>query len=297
MADPDWMALAALVPPSAAEAVANFLLELGAPGVVTGDRDVDAPPNADARVRIEAHFPAPRRGDVEAALRRYLASLAALDAAGTAGWTVETASVPPVDWAALARTHHRPVRIGRRLLVAPPWDVPDEHDRLALVIEPGMAFGTGQHGSTAGALEALEAWVDARPVRSALDVGTGSGILALALARLGVPRVVALDVDPSVLPIARANLEANGVTHVALLAGPLVAVSGAFDLVVANILADVLVAEAPALAGAVAPGGALVLSGLLTAQAPAVVAAYPGWRVAGVRRHAGWDTLELERSG
>jgi ribosomal protein L11 methyltransferase len=248
-------------------------------------------------MRIEAHFPATVAADVEAALRRYLASLAELGPAGDLDWTIETAPVPPVDWAALARRHHRPHRIGRRFVVAPPWETPDAPDRIRLVIEPGMAFGTGQHGSTAGALEALEARLDAHPVATALDAGTGSGILALALARLGVPRVVAFDVDPAVLPIARANLAANGVAGVALVAGTLGALRGRFDLVVANILADVLIVEAPAFAAAVAPGGALVLSGLLSAQAPGVAAAYPGWRVADVRRHGEWDTLTLERDG
>jgi ribosomal protein L11 methyltransferase len=296
MTHSDWMALAALVPAAAADGVANFLLEQGAPGVVTADRDLDGPAPDDPRVRIEAHFPADAAAAVEAALRRYLTSLAELGSAGALDWTIETAPVPPVDWTALARRHHRPRRVGRRFVVAPPWEVPDEPDRIPLVIEPGMAFGTGQHGSTAGALEALEARLEAHPVASALDAGTGSGVLALALARLGVPRVVAFDVDPAVLPIARANLAANGIVGVTLVAGPLAAIHGRYDLVVANILADVLVVEAPALAAAVAPGGALVLAGLLDTQAPGVAAAYPGWRVVDVRRHDEWDTLTLERA-
>src|SRR5206468_1583797 len=120
-------------------------------------------------------------------------------------------------------------------------------------------------------------------VRSGLDVGTGSGVLALALARLGVKRVVALDTDPAVVPLARANLARNGAARVALLAGPLAAVRGRFDLVVANLLADAIVAEAGALARAVGPGGRLVVSGLAAEQLPAVRAAYPGWRVAETR--------------
>ena len=123
-----------------------------------------------------------------------------------------------------------------------------------LVIEPGMAFGTGQHATTRGCLEAIEAAVVAGHVGSALDVGTGSGILALALARLGVPRVVALDVDPAVLPLARENLARNGAPQVLLFAGTAAAVRGRFDLVVANLLADTLIDEAPALAAAVGGG-------------------------------------------
>jgi len=179
--------------------------------------------------------------------------------------------------------------------VAPPWDVPRPAGREVLVIEPGMAFGTGQHATTRACLEAIEAAVGTGHVRSALDVGTGSGVLALALARLGVERVVALDTDPAVVPLARANLARNGAARVALLAGPLAAVRGRFDLVVANLLADAIVAEAGALARVVGPGGRLVVSGLVAEQLPAVRAAYPGWRVAETRAEGAWRTLTLVR--
>src|SRR4029077_2311524 len=151
--------------------------------------------------------------------------------------------------------HHRPLVIGRRLLVAPPWDVPDAPDREVLVIEPGMAFGTAQHDTTRTCLEEIETAVAERQVRSALDVGTGSGVLAMALARLGVPRVVAFDLDAGVLPLARENLARNGAGAVLLAAGTVEAVRGRFDLVVANLLADALIDEASALAATVAPGG------------------------------------------
>ena len=156
-----------------------------------------------------------------------------------------------------------------------------------------MAFGTGQHATTRGCLEAIEEAVAGGGVTSALDVGTGSGILALALARLGVPHVVAVDDDPQVLPVARENLARNGAARVALIAGTAAAVSDRFDLVVANLLADTLVREAAVLAARVAAGGHLVLSGLLASQAEAVAAAFPGWRVAGDYRAEGWCTLVL----
>jgi ribosomal protein L11 methyltransferase len=180
--------------------------------------------------------------------------------------------------------------------VTPPWVEPPADGREVLVIEPGMAFGTGQHATTRACLEAIEATLATRRVSAALDVGTGSGILALALARLGVPRVVALDVDAAVLPIARANLTQNRASSVLLLAGPVGALRARFDLVVANLLADALAAEAEPLAGAVALGGRLVLSGLLVAQSAAVEAAYPGWRVAERRDEEAWRTLTLERA-
>jgi ribosomal protein L11 methyltransferase len=277
-ASPGWIALRVTAPPELVDTVANFLLEEGAAGVVSEDAG------------LESALPASRLD----ALDRWLASLAELDPRAR-GIHVATAPVADLDWMALARQHHRPITVGRRLLVAPPWDVPTAPGRELLVIEPGMAFGTGQHATTRGCLEAIEAAVADGGVRSALDVGTGSGILALALERLGVPRVVALDTDPAVLPVARANLARNGARRFALVAGSLAALRARFDLVVANLVAASIVAESSALAAAVAAGGRLVLSGLLDDQAGPVARAYPGWRVVETRGEAGWQTLTLER--
>jgi ribosomal protein L11 methyltransferase len=281
-----WITIRVEVAPEVADAVANFLVEAGAAGVLTAADGVCT--------RLEAPVPAAAEAQVVAAVERYLTSLGEI-APAARGATLAAVPVPEVDWEALWRRHHRPVAVGRRLLVAPPWDVPRAAGREVLVIEPGMAFGTGQHATTRGCLEAIEAAVGTGRVRSALDVGTGSGVLAMALARLGVERVVALDTDPAVLPLARANLARNGAAHVALLAGPLAAVRGRFDLVVANLLADAIVAEAGALGRAVGPGGRLVVSGLVPEQLPAVRAAYPGWRVAETRAEGAWRTLTLVR--
>jgi len=282
---PAWITIRVEVAPEVADAVANFLVEAGASGVLT---------EADGVGRLEAPVPAAAGARVVAAVERYLASLGEIVPAARRA-TLAAVPVPETDWEALWRRHHRPVAVGRRLLVAPPWDVPRAPGREVLVIEPGMAFGTGQHATTRACLEAIEDAVETGEVRSALDVGTGSGVLALALARLGVERVVALDTDPAVAPLARANLARNGATRVALLAGPLAAVRGRFDLVVANLLADAIVAGAGALARAVGPGGRLVVSGLVGEQLPAVRRAYPGWRVAKTRAAAGWRTLTLVR--
>ncbi len=282
----EWIALRVDVAADAADAVVNFLVERGANGVLTEE--------AGQRLRLEAHVPADEGAALARDVRAYLHELERLDAAWTPG-PVDVIAVPPTDWEGVYRAHHRPLRIGRRLLVAPPWDVPDAPGREVLVIEPGMAFGTGQHATTRTCLETIDALVAAGGIASALDVGTGSGVLAAALARLGVPRVVALDVDPAVLPTARENLAANGAARVALLAGPVAAVRGAFDLVVANILADTLIAEAAALAAVTAPRGHLVLSGLLADQAARVVAAFPGWRVVDALDEPPWRTLHLVR--
>jgi ribosomal protein L11 methyltransferase len=267
--------------------VANFLVEEGAPGLVEGDGV-----GAAGRVRLEAALPDADCARVADGLAGYLARLAALHPAARPA-TIETSAVAALDWTAVARSHHRPVATGRRLLVAPPWDVPEAPGREVLVIEPGMAFGTGQHATTRGCLEAIEAAVAAGGVTSALDVGTGSGVLALALARLGVPHVVAIDDDPRVLPIARDNLARNRASRVQLIGCRVADLRARFELVVANLLADILVREAPALRDRVAADGRLVLSGILASQAEAVAAAYRGWRVVNDHRDEGWCTLVL----
>ncbi len=290
----EWRALSVEVATELADAVANFLFEQGATGVITDVREAAVAMPSAGCARLEAHLPAAEHARIAGALAAYLASLASIEpAAGDA--RIGSVPLPTVDWDALFRRHHRPVAVGRRLLIAPPWSRPEAAGREVLVIEPGMAFGTGQHATTRACLEEIEEATLAGGIDAALDVGTGSGVLAAALARLGVPRVVACDTDPAVLPVARANLARNRAAGVLLLAGHVQALRARFDLVVANLLADAVVAEAPGLAAAVAPSGRLVLSGLLEGQLDTVRAAYPGWCVTGERATDVWRTLRLVR--
>jgi ribosomal protein L11 methyltransferase len=295
--DGEWRVMRLELAEHLVDAVASFLADEGVPALVTGVRDVDAGSTTGEPTTVEAHVPAERAPGLLRALQQWLASLAQIEpVANRVRITLDT--LPPLDWEAVFRHHHRPLAIGDRLLVAPPWDVPEAPGREVLVIEPGMAFGTGQHETTRTCLEEIEEAVGGAaspPVGSALDVGTGSGVLAAALARLGVPRVVALDVDASALPLARANLARNGAPEVALLVGHVAALRARFDLVVANLLADALVAEAGALTAAVAPCGRLIVSGVLDAQAAAVAHAFAGLRVTATRAAGPWRTLRLER--
>ena len=275
-----------------ADALASFLEDEGVSALITEVQAADAAAPPPGRTLLEAHVEGERERPLVAALTRWLESLRTIEPAA-ADVRIATAPLAPVDWEAAFRLHHRPLTIGRHLLVAPPWDVPDAPGREVLVVDPGMAFGTGQHETTRTCLEEIETAVAERQVRSALDVGTGSGVLAMALARLGVPRVVALDLDSRVLPLARENLVRNGAGAVMLAAGTAVAVRGRFDLVVANLLADVLIDEAPVLAATVAPGGRLIVSGILDTQTDTVAAASP-LRVTATRQAGPWRTLRLE---
>lgn len=172
----------------------------------------------------------------------------------------------------------RPMRFGRRLWVCPGGQAPPADTGEAPVIvwlDPGLAFGTGTHATTALCLE----WLDglaAAPGR-VLDVGSGSGILAIAALRLGAATALAVDIDPQALIASRENALRNGVADRMTVAPATADWGSGYDVVLANILAEPLVALAPALAAATAPGGAVVLSGLLVAQAAAVTAAYAPW--------------------
>ena len=278
------------------EAVTNRLWELGAVGVIE-----EATPGHAA---LRAFFP-PGADAVSLAadLRDYLGNLTALALPGAQG---RVAITPLADepWADAWRAHFRPVPVGRGLLVCPPWEVPEPalaRGRVVVLIEPGRAFGTGGHGSTKSCLELLERVFTGAGVPHALDVGCGSGILAIAAAGLGVLRVDAIDMDPDAVAATEENARRNAVadrvrTSVATVvgwAGP------AAPLVLANLLAAAHVTLAPTLAGLVTPGGSLIAGGLLAHEVPAVTGAFAAagcWLVELVE-HDGWAGLLLRRGG
>lgn len=190
-----------------------------------------------------------------------------------------------------------PLRIGRKLLVvataaqAASWARRDR-GRAVVWVPAGPAFGTGQHATTRMCLRALaEAW----PFRSMLDAGCGSGILAIASAKLGAEGVEAFDSDASAVREARENIRRNGV-RVAVRRMDLAALGrGCFDVVAANILSGPLVSHARALRGAVRPGGRLILSGIRPNQSAEVIRAFAGCRLLARRGSEGWVCLVLGR--
>src|SRR5262249_1476328 len=144
------------------DAVTSVLADEGVHSLVTGVRDPSVPAATSQPATIEAHVPAARAAALRSTLEHWLASLAEIEpAAARARITAE--ALPPLDWEAVFRRHHRPLAVGQRLLVAPPWDVPEAPGREVLVIEPGMAFGTGQHETTRTCLEEIEKTVATIP--------------------------------------------------------------------------------------------------------------------------------------
>ena len=207
---------------------------------------------------------------LDARVRAYLTSLGALGLATAAAPTIT--ALAERDWAEAWREHFRPLAVGRRFVVAPPWDVPPAPDRIVLIIEPGRAFGTGHHGSTAGCLALLERALDAERARAAIDLGTGSGILAIAAARLGVATILAVDDDPDAVAAAAANAERNGVAaRMDCRLGDAAVVDAApAPLVLANLLAAAHVRLAARYRRLLAPGATLVLGGILDGEAEAI---------------------------
>ena len=174
--------------------------------------------------------------------------------------------VEEADWANAWKQFFKPQRIGERLVVKPTWEPWEaEPGDVVIHIDPGMAFGTGLHATTRLCLRALETRVT--PGAHVADVGTGSGILAVAAALLGAARVSAVDVDPLAVRIARENVDLNAVHGVVDVAEADAPPRGTFDIVVANILADVILGMAPALLSALPPGGLLIASGIIDSRA------------------------------
>ena len=205
--------------------------------------------------------------------------------------------VPEQDWSVAWRRHHRPLQVGPRSWVHPPWEKPPRPG-VAVAIDPGMAFGTGSHPTTALCLERCDELLSRFPGADLLDVGTGSGVIALLAKMLGAGRVVGTENDPVSLEAARQGAALNGIDGVDWVrAEDPAAVPGRFKIVIANILLNTLEELAPAIAGKVADGGRLVLSGLLAAQGDGAERAYvaQGLRPVARKEREGWLRVELSR--
>ena len=185
-------------------------------------------------------------------------------------------------WERVWLEHFHPMRFGRRLWVCPTGQLPDASDGVVVELDPGLAFGTGTHPSTALCLE----WLDGNDLagKALLDYGCGSGILAIAALRLGAARAIAVDHDPQALEATRANAEKNGVLERLSIHLPDHLPEQAYECLIANILAGPLIELAPRLCGLLKPRGSFALSGILIEQSTAVVAAYQPFATLGPQR-------------
>ncbi|MBK7422006.1 MAG: 50S ribosomal protein L11 methyltransferase [Propionivibrio sp.] len=174
------------------------------------------------------------------------------------------------NWVQLTQSQFDPIRVSGRLWIVPSWHQAPDPEAIILVLDPGMAFGTGSHPTTRLCLEWLERSVT--PGLSVLDYGCGSGILAIAAAKLGAADVLGVDIDLQAVSAATSNAERNNVS--ACFVDSAQEIKGQFDIVVANILSNPLRALAPAICSHVRPGGKLALSGILAEQSEELLATY-----------------------
>jgi len=266
---------------ASADAWADALMDADALSVDVADpaagTAAETPLFGEPGVRVATWWPVSRltalfREDVDPAL----ALAAAAAAIGAPLPPHETWAVPEQDWVRATQAQFAPIHVADRLWIVPSWCEPVDRSAVNLALDPGLAFGTGSHPTTRLCLRWLARELVAG--ETVLDYGCGSGILAIAAARLGAGRVVGTDVDPQAITASRANAETNAVPATFVLPDTLAAVDPrTFDVVTANILANPLVLLAPALAARVREGGRIVLSGILTPQAHEVVAAYARW--------------------
>lgn len=281
-----WLEVSLTVNGEAAEAVADVLTRFAPEGVALEATRLEVALDTDETrpagdVRVRAYLPADdeleaRRAQLEEALW-HLGQLLPLPAP-------EYRTIVAADWSESWKVNFQPLRIGRRLMIVPAWlNPPLAPGDVAVRLDPGMAFGTGTHPTTQLCLQAIERHL--KPGEPMLDLGTGSGILAIAAAKLGAGPILAVDIDDEAVRVARENAAANAVADRILIGqGSLAEVlAGRYGpqwvgvpFVAANILARVIVnLLEQGLAQTVAPGGLLVLSGILDSQAYQVKAALP----------------------
>lgn len=269
-----------------AEAVAELFDRHGGGAVI----EIDLAPGGARQTWVRTYVPA---ADDEARLRLELGLLQLAESHPIPEPVIRR--LAEANWAEAWKAHFAPLRVDGGFLIVPAWIDPAEAGAGAgdhvIRIDPGMAFGTGQHASTQLCLTALAAAL--RPGDAVLDLGTGSGILAIGAARLGAGRVKGIDIDAKALEIAAANAALNGV-EIELSDEPLEAVTGGpFDLVLANLLAGLLVDLAPLLVAALRPGACLIASGILLDQAEAVSVALAAAGLEGIERRAAGDWVAL----
>ncbi len=280
--DTRWIEIAVESHPEAVEAVSEILDRVGYNGIA-----VDVPLDGSRPHLVKAYLVYDHAARVK--VRRVKEAIGRLRAFGLGPvGEVAVRRVADEDWLVSWKAQFEPLRVGP-FFVRPSWSEARD-EGLALVLDPGMAFGTGLHPTTRQCLEALGEMDVAG--RSVLDVGTGSGILAIAAAKRGARTVAAVDTDPLAVKAAGENALRNGVVA-DVREGSADAVLGRFDVVLANLVADVLVAIAPQLRARLADGGTLVCAGIVAEKEARVAAALEaeGLRVAGRDQRDDWVRL------
>ncbi len=271
-----WIQLKLHTSPENAESISDLLSELGASAVTFEDaldQPIFEPDPGETKLwnntRITGLFEADYDMDfVQAELRKKLAD--------PDSYRININPLEDKDWERAWMDNFKPIRCGDRLWICPSWHTPSDENAVNVMLDPGLAFGTGTHPTTSLCLQ----WLDANPPsnQSVIDFGCGSGILAIAAALLGANHVEAVDHDPQAILATRDNAEKNNVSaQISTYLPKEFSGAAPVDLMLANILANPLLELAPQLAGLVKPGGHIVLSGILKEQADEVLQRYQEW--------------------
>ncbi|MGO9022129.1 MAG: 50S ribosomal protein L11 methyltransferase [Syntrophobacteraceae bacterium] len=246
---------------------------------------------------IRIYLDSARFADEKERLRQIVDSAPTLPDEGAIG--LAFSEIPDEDWSRTWKEHFKPLQVGRRFLVSPTWEaVHCDSERLIIRIDPGRAFGTGHHESTRLCLEWLESCHPGSARMSLLDLGTGSGILAIGAALLGFRKVIGIDNDPEAIKVAKENIILNGLSEkISLLCATPEGVGGLFDVVISNIESKPLVRMSETIASKVRGKGLLALSGILIEQADEVSAEYEkrGLRLTGSKTAGEWVLLGFQK--
>ena len=297
-----WQNVSFLTDAAHAEPMCDVLLEAGALSASIEDADAGTadekpqfgePGSVNSPGWVHSRVVALFEPDADVAALLAQAS-AAIGLTGVPAWTVE--AVAEQNWVQLTQSQFDPIRINERLWIVPSWHAAPDPDAVNLVLDPGLAFGTGSHPTTFLCLQWLSDTLRGKPPGqlSVLDYGCGSGILGIAAARLGAATVLGVDIDDNALIAARSNADNNKVSL--QLRHSKETLAEQFDIVVANILTNPLCVLAPLLAGRIAPGGRIALAGVLASQAQQVIDAYAPLLALKVgAERDGWVRLEGSR--
>ncbi|HEY9191494.1 MAG TPA: 50S ribosomal protein L11 methyltransferase [Methyloversatilis sp.] len=295
-----WVTVTLLADSTHAETLSDALLDAGALSVDIEDADAGTPderpqfgePGLPVAVELWPHSRLHALFERDADLASAMAEAA--EAAGLTSPPPYTASqLDEQNWVRITQAQFEPIRVSSRLWIVPSWHTLPDPAAINIILDPGMAFGTGSHPTTRLCLEWLDAQVEGG--ETVIDYGCGSGILALAAAKLGAARVTGTDIDPHALDAARYNAQRNDATLNLLHSRD--NIDHQADIVVANILANPLTVLAPLLCGLTRSGGRIALSGILAAQTAMVREAYsPAFDLAVSGERDGWVLLTGTRA-
>jgi len=304
-----WKSITVETRREAVDALSHFFTEHGSLGMAYDERlfgtegdPADPLPPPDEVTKLTAYFP--WEADLHSVKRDFLDFLPLLAESFGAepGTFLSAAEITDFGWAEKWKENFKPSRIGKRITVKPSWEpYSPSPEEVVVTIDPGQAFGTGTHETTQMCLQFLEEAFDGTPTPlRVLDVGTGTGILGIAAALLGAPLTLGIDVDPTGVEVAGENARVNGVEdrfHAATT--PLSCVEGRYDLILANVLAEILSDLKQEIADRLEPGGKLILSGIISEKGDWVAKEYEaaGFRLAGRKEDGQWTALLLRREG